>query len=106
MGSVYSARYRFFLRRLGEARRAAGLTQVQVAEAFRTSQNHVSKCERGDRRVDVVELWEFAHLYGKPLDYFLDMESAGLGPAAVVKPRSGGTRRPPPGGVRRRTARR
>ena len=66
-----SAAYRLFLTRLREARLAAGLTQVEVAAKLRRPQSFVSKCESGERRVDVVELTEFAQLYGKELNYFL-----------------------------------
>jgi hypothetical protein len=31
----------------------------------------VSKCEAGERRVDVIELEDFARLYRKRIDYFL-----------------------------------
>jgi hypothetical protein len=30
----------------------------------------VSKCESGERRVDIVELKEFARLYGRGLSFF------------------------------------
>lgn len=76
MRSVHSARYRFFIRRLRQARTAAGLSQVEAARALRTTQNTISKCELGDRRVDAVELWGFAALYDKPLEFFLDMKKA------------------------------
>jgi hypothetical protein len=51
--------------------RAAGLTQVEVAKKLRRPQSYVSKCESGERRVDVVELAEFARLYRKGLPYFV-----------------------------------
>lgn len=66
-----SAAYRLFLTRLREARQAAGLTQAEVAAKFRRPQSFVSKCESGERRVDVVELTEFARLYRKDLSYFV-----------------------------------
>ncbi len=65
-----SAAYRLFLTRLREARRAAGLTQEEVATRLRRPQSFVSKCESGERRVDVVELQEFAQLYKKDLTFF------------------------------------
>jgi transcriptional regulator with XRE-family HTH domain len=66
-----SAAYRPFLRRLREARLAAGLTQVDVAAKLRRPQSFVSKCESGERRVDLVELTEFARLYRKELSFFV-----------------------------------
>ena len=57
--------------RLREARREASLTQEQVAKRLRRPQSFVSKCESGERRVDVVELATFAKIYRKPVDYFL-----------------------------------
>jgi len=66
-----SAAYRLFLTRLREARRLAGLTQTEVAAQLRRPQSFVSKCESGERRVDVVELAEFAQLYRKQLNYFV-----------------------------------
>ncbi len=66
-----SAAYKLFLRRLREARLAAGLTQVDVAAKLHRPQSFVSKCESGERRVDVVELTEFARLYRRDLDFFV-----------------------------------
>ena len=57
--------------RLRNARQEAHLTQVDVARSLRRPQSFVSKCESGERRVDVVELQEFARLYGKSLDFFV-----------------------------------
>ncbi len=71
MSSVHSRRYRQFLQRLRAARVEAGLTQEQMAKALKTRQNYISKCEIGERRVDVVELERFARVYRKPLTWFL-----------------------------------
>lgn len=71
MISVYAERYQKLLEKLQSARRDAGLTQVAVAEAFGKPQSFVSKCESGERRIDVVELGAFASLYHKPLAYFV-----------------------------------
>jgi transcriptional regulator with XRE-family HTH domain len=66
-----SPRYRQFLERLRSARADAGLTQEQVATRIGRPQSFVSKCESGDRRVDIIELEVFADAYGKALSYFL-----------------------------------
>jgi len=55
--------YRRFLQRLRAAREGAGLTQVEVARRLRVPQSYVSKCESGERRVDVIELAALARLY-------------------------------------------
>jgi transcriptional regulator with XRE-family HTH domain len=73
MGSskaLQAKRYRAFLARLRQARQDSGLTQVEVARKLGRPQTWVSKCELGERRVDIVELEDFAAAYGKPLSYF------------------------------------
>lgn len=64
MSSVHSQEYQEFLRRLRRARKEAQLTQVDVALRLRKPQSYVSKSEAGERRVDVIELLEFLHVYG------------------------------------------
>ncbi len=61
---------REFLRRLRQARKDAGMTQVQVAEHLGRSQSFVTKAETGERRLDVVELRAFARVYKKRVSYF------------------------------------
>jgi len=68
---IYTEKYEFFLERLKQARKEKGLTQAGVANALGKHQSYVTKCENGERRVDIIELAEFARLYGKPLDYFV-----------------------------------
>lgn len=65
------------LRRLRGARLTAGITQVEAARALGRPQSFVSKCETGERRVDVLELLEFARLYERGLDYFVTGVEAG-----------------------------
>ena len=43
---------------------------MELVKALGRSQTWVSKCELGERRVDFVELEDFARVYGKPLDWF------------------------------------
>lgn len=54
--STFTQEYAEFVRRLREAREAAELTQEQLAQRLGQGQSFVSKYERGERRLDVVEL--------------------------------------------------
>lgn len=68
---IYTDKYKKFLDRLYRARKEKGLTQVDVAKELGKHQSYVAKCENGERRVDIIELAEFAQLYEKSLDYFV-----------------------------------
>ena len=74
MTSIYSREYKRFLERFRQARKQAGLTQKDVAKHIGRDQSFISKCESGERRVDVVELQKFAEIYGKPLGFFTGRE--------------------------------
>jgi transcriptional regulator with XRE-family HTH domain len=92
----YAHAYSTLIERLRTARREAGLTQQRVARTLGRPQSFVSKCESGERRVDAVELAQFADLYGRSLDYFVGRTPGG----AQLAAESGAT------GRRRKTARR
>ncbi|BBU64364.1 transcriptional regulator (plasmid) [Methylosinus sp. C49] len=57
--SVHSKPYKEFLELMIAARERAGLTQEGLAERIGRTQSFVSKYERGERRLDVVEFAEF-----------------------------------------------
>jgi len=59
--SAFSRKYRHLRKVLAEARRTAGLTQVGLARQLGRPQSFVSKFERGERRLDIVEFLEIAH---------------------------------------------
>jgi transcriptional regulator with XRE-family HTH domain len=69
--SIHSQRYRLFLDLLRASRIESGLTQEDVATRLNTSQSFVSKCERGERRLDVVELRSWCNALGVPLCDFI-----------------------------------
>lgn len=71
MAIKYRAKYQKFLGKLREARLEAGLTQVEVGKKLKQPQAYISKIERGERRVDAVELAEFAKIYKKEVGYFI-----------------------------------
>ena len=62
--SIYSQEYSLFLEQLRNARERKGLTQTQVAESLGQTQSFVSKVERGERRLDIVELRAFCSAIG------------------------------------------
>lgn len=58
--ALYERSYAAFTDLLKEERRKAGLTQAMLAKKLRRPQSYVSKYERGDRRLDVIEFLEIA----------------------------------------------
>ncbi len=94
-------------RRLRDARERSGLKQMEAAAALGKLQNFVSKCETGQRRIDPIELADFAALYGTTLDALVPASPAGRGgrsrrvaeptvePKKKQKRRGEGKRRPP-----------
>ena len=69
--SRYNSKYQRVLSTLRDARREAGLTQVEVGKKFGAHASFVSKCESGERRIDVVELAQFCRIYGVTTTDFL-----------------------------------
>lgn len=72
MGAANNSDYRRFVRLLTEARRKAGITQVELAKALKRPQSFVSKYERLERRLDVIE---FLHI----------AKSIGIDPISVIR---------------------
>ncbi|MBK6750296.1 MAG: helix-turn-helix transcriptional regulator [Acidobacteria bacterium] len=71
--SIYLKEYSLFLEQLRTAREEKGLTQMDLAERLGQTQSFVSKVERGERRVDVVELRAFCKSIGVPLAKFISI---------------------------------
>lgn len=69
--AAYQRAYQAFLKRLVKARHDAGYLQEEVATRLGKSHSFVSKCELGERRLDVIELQRIAKLYGKTVNFFL-----------------------------------
>ncbi len=69
--SLHSRQYALLLQELRAARVAAGCTQVEMAKRLGMSQSDVSKCERGIRRLDVIELRLWANALGTTLVAFI-----------------------------------
>ncbi|MFM6193242.1 MAG: helix-turn-helix domain-containing protein [Planktothrix sp.] len=69
--SLFSEDYKCFLKLLREVRERAGVTQEQIAERLETTQSIISKCERGERRLDIIELKAWCQALGIPLPVFI-----------------------------------
>ena len=74
--SLYERRQAAFTELLKGARKEAGLTQAALAKKLRRPQSYVSKYERGDRRLDVIEFLETARVVGfDPHELLRELES-------------------------------
>jgi len=69
--TIYSTEHKHLVEQLKKARKEAGLEQNEVAKLLSKTQSYVSKIESGQRRVDLIQLREFAKVYKKPLHYFI-----------------------------------
>ena len=61
---MHASRYGILRARLVELREAKGLTQTDIALQLGKPQSYVSKYERGERRLDIVELIAVAKTLG------------------------------------------
>jgi transcriptional regulator with XRE-family HTH domain len=66
----FQGSYDTLLERLIAAREQAGLTQHEVSARMGRSPNFITKCESGDRSIDVMELFELAKIYEKQVGHF------------------------------------
>ena len=69
--SIFKREYKVFTTLLRESREKAGLTQAALAEKVRQSQSYISKWERGELRLDLVQLGELCRAMGVSLSAFV-----------------------------------
>lgn len=62
--TLHSKRHQRLAQLLVEKRKAAGLTQGDVAKVLGRHQPFVANIENGERRVDIVELLDLASIIG------------------------------------------
>lgn len=70
--------------KLREAREYLGLSQDEVSKLIGIPRAAISLIETGQRRVDALELKEFARIYQRQVNYFTDEEVAAEAPAKSV----------------------
>lgn len=68
--SIHSREYGIFLDELRRVREESGISQIELAEKLGSTQSIVSKCERGERRLDLIELWRWLKALGGDLPAF------------------------------------
>lgn len=78
--SIHSSEYERFLALLRETRVKSGLTQEDIATKLNATQSFVSKCERGERRLDLVELAAWCTALNVSLSSFIERFEGPLEP--------------------------
>lgn len=58
--SIFTQRHQAFIAFLASTRKAADVTQAELATRLGKPQSFVSKVERGERRLDVIEFCQVA----------------------------------------------
>jgi len=71
MKTIYSQEHKILVEKLIRAREDAGLRQGDVAKLLGKTQSFISKLESGQRRIDLVQIKEFANIYKKPVSFFI-----------------------------------
>jgi DNA-binding XRE family transcriptional regulator len=69
--SIHTKEYAILRRLLREIRKSAHVTQVELAQRLGQGQSFVSKCERGELRLDVIQLRAFCCFLGTDLPTFV-----------------------------------
>ena len=77
--SVFTREYDVLREMLRAGREKANLTQFAVAHRLKETQSFVSKVERGERRLDLVQLRAFCQAIGLGLVPFVTEFEARLG---------------------------
>ena len=74
--SIFTERYNRFRLSLIEARKAKDFTQVELANKLKRPQSFVSKYERGERRLDIIEFFEVTRALGiDPIAFLKELYS-------------------------------
>lgn len=77
--SIHTNEHAIFVALLREARETAGLTQVDLADRIGESQVFVSRYERGETRLDIIQLRTICRELGTTLRRFCSRLEAKLG---------------------------
>lgn len=62
--SIYSEKHKKLCELMIRARKDAGFTQQELADKIKRPQSFIAKYERGERRLDLIELIEISKFIG------------------------------------------
>ena len=70
--SIHTVQQHRFLKLLKQVRLEAGLTQVELAKKLDTPHSRISDYERGERRLDMIQLRQYCEAVKITLREFVD----------------------------------
>lgn len=70
--SIHTREHAAFLALLLEVRQESGMTQVELAKKLKLTQSLYSKMERGECRLDIIQLRRICQAIGLSLPQFTD----------------------------------
>lgn len=71
MSSIHDPRYQNLVKNLIHIRELKNITQVELASSLKKPQSYVAKVENFDRRIDVIELYDWLNVLGISITKFL-----------------------------------
>ena len=74
MSSIHDPRYKKLIQELITIRELKKITQVQVASSLKKPQSYVAKVENFDRRMDIIELYDWINALDADFNTFLNNE--------------------------------
>jgi transcriptional regulator with XRE-family HTH domain len=69
--SLFTREYKIFCRLLRESRDADSISQIELASQLKETPSEISKFERGERRLDIVQLHRWCKSLGIGLTDFV-----------------------------------
>lgn len=76
--SIHTVQQHRFLELLKQVRLEAGLTQVELSKKLETSHSRISDYERGERRLDIIQMRQYCEAVGITLQEFVERFEAML----------------------------
>ena len=71
MSSIHDPRYRNLIQKLIAIRELRKITQVELATSLEKNQSYIAKVENYDRRIDILELYDWLKALDVPIENFL-----------------------------------